>query len=111
MIGYSRKLGQNNAYLYKLLPNGEITTLYGIIGRSGVSTFFIYLTAIGNYKVEYVSDFSSTNCDKFVADTVTYFDNGRYAVHMIGCVNKNICKNMYDHIKSEVLKERRNKND
>lgn len=60
MIGYSRKLGQNNAYLYKLLPNGEITTLYGIIGRSGVSTFFIYLTAIGNYKVEYVSDFPST---------------------------------------------------
>lgn len=67
MIGYSRKLGQNNAYLYKLLPNGEITTLYGIIGRSGVSTFFIYLTAIGNYKVEYVSDFSSTidNNDTF----------------------------------------------
>lgn len=60
MIGYSRKLEQNNAYLYKLLPNGEIKTLNGIIGRSGVSTFFIYLTAIGNYKVEYVSDFPST---------------------------------------------------
>lgn len=60
MIGYSRKLGQNNAYLYKLLPNGEIRTLYGIIGRSSASTFFIYLTEIGNYKVEYVSDFPAT---------------------------------------------------
>ena len=51
------------------------------------------------------------NCDKFVADTVSYFDDYCNVVHMIGCVNKNICKNMYDHIKSEVLKERRNKND
>ena len=57
MIGYSRKREQNNAYLYKLLPNGEITTLYGIIGHSSASTFFIYLTEIGDYKVEYVSDF------------------------------------------------------
>lgn len=60
MIKYSRKLEQNNAYLYKLLPNGEIITLYGIIGRSSASTFFIYLTEIGNYKVEYVSDFPAT---------------------------------------------------
>lgn len=50
------------------------------------------------------------NCSKFVADTVTYFDNGRYAVHMIGCVNKNICKNMYDHIKSEMHKDKEIKN-
>lgn len=57
MIEHYRNREQNNAYLYKLLPNGEITTLYGIIGHSGVSTFFIYLTAIGNYKVKYVSDF------------------------------------------------------
>lgn len=57
MIKYSRKLEQNNAYLYKLLPNGEIKILYGIIGRSSASTFFIYLTEIGDYKVEYVSDF------------------------------------------------------
>lgn len=60
MIGYSYKSGQNNAYLYKLLPNGEIKTLNGIIGRSSASTFFIYLNAIGNYKVEYVSDFPAT---------------------------------------------------
>lgn len=57
MIGYSHKCEQNNAYLYKLLPNGEIKTLNGIIGRSSASTFFIHLTAIGDYKVEYVSDF------------------------------------------------------
>lgn len=60
MIGYSSKREQNNAYLYKLLPNGEIITLYGIIGRSDISTFFIYLTARGDYKVEYVNDFSAT---------------------------------------------------
>lgn len=60
MIKYSHKLEQNNAYLYKLSPNGEIKTLNGIIGRSSASTFFIYLTEIGNYKVEYVSDFPYT---------------------------------------------------
>lgn len=60
MIRYSRKHGPNNAYLYKLLPNGEIITLYGIIGRSDISTFFIYQTARGDYKVEYINDFSAT---------------------------------------------------
>lgn len=50
------------------------------------------------------------NCDKFVADTVSYFDEGRYAVHLVGCVHKNICKNMYDHMKSEILKEKEIKN-
>lgn len=57
MNSYSRKYEQNNAYLYKLLPNGKIITLYGIIGHSSVSTFFIHLNAIGYYEVEYVSDF------------------------------------------------------
>lgn len=51
------------------------------------------------------------NCEKFVADTVSYFDEGYYAVHMVSCVNKNICKNMYNHMKSEILKEKRERDD
>lgn len=51
------------------------------------------------------------NCEKFIADTVSYLDEGYYAVHMVGCVNKNICKNMYDHMKSEILKEKREQDD
>lgn len=51
------------------------------------------------------------NCDKFVADTVSYFDDYCNVVHMIGYVNKNICKNMYDHVKSEILKEKREQDD
>lgn len=51
------------------------------------------------------------NCERFDADTVSYFDEGRHAVHLVGCVNKNICKNMYDHMKSEILKEKREQDD